>query len=82
MSYFVRKDSLKNLASKELGWDIQDGSHSSVEDARAAVMIYKKHKVAWENEVPVLMSTLLPDVTDEWCLFALCCALLLCWQSS
>jgi len=46
-----RKDSLKNLASKELGWDIQDGSHSSVEDARAAVMLYKKHKVAWEKEL-------------------------------
>ncbi|KAK0277404.1 3'-5' exonuclease [Friedmanniomyces endolithicus] len=41
---------LRNLAKKELGMIVQSGEHSSVEDARAAVLLYKKEKVGFEEE--------------------------------
>lgn len=36
--------SLKHLAAEEVGLDIQSGEHSPVEDARAALYLYHKHK--------------------------------------
>lgn len=44
-----KAQSLKNLARMHLDLDIQTGEHSSVEDARAAMELYKLHKVAWEQ---------------------------------
>ena len=41
---------LKVLASEFLGLNIQEGSHSSVEDARATMFLYRRDKKAFENE--------------------------------
>ena len=41
--------SLKVLAYCILGADIQNGEHSSVEDARAAMKIYNKYQENWER---------------------------------
>ncbi|KAK3625402.1 3'-5' exonuclease [Elasticomyces elasticus] len=41
---------LRNLAKSELGMSIQTGEHSSIEDARAAVLLYKKEKTGFEEE--------------------------------
>ncbi|GJJ78922.1 RNA exonuclease 4 [Entomortierella parvispora] len=40
--------SLKRLAHEILGIRIQDGAHSSVEDARITILLYRKHKDAWD----------------------------------
>lgn len=41
--------SLKELCAQHLGFEIQSGEHSSVDDARAALLLYQKHKHAWER---------------------------------
>ena len=41
---------LKILASELLGTKIQDGEHSSMEDARACMMLFRKDKAAFEHE--------------------------------
>ena len=41
---------LKKLAKELLGLDIQEGHHSSVEDARTAMLLYRKEKDAFESE--------------------------------
>jgi len=46
-----RTPSLKNLAAKFLGLGIQSGEHSSVEDAHAAVGLYKMHSTKWEESL-------------------------------
>ncbi|KAG9067783.1 3'-5' exonuclease [Linnemannia hyalina] len=43
--------SLKRLALEILGIRIQDGSHSSVEDARITILLYRKHKEAWDSSL-------------------------------
>ena len=43
--------SLKSLATKYLGLNIQSGEHSSVEDAQTALKLYLKHREAWERKV-------------------------------
>lgn len=40
---------LKKLAKELLGVDIQGGSHSSIEDARACILLYRRHKQSFEN---------------------------------
>ncbi|CAD7695034.1 unnamed protein product [Ostreobium quekettii] len=45
--------SLKKLALSELGMSIQEGEHNPVEDARAALYLYHKHRDAWEQELAV-----------------------------
>ncbi|XP_026819745.1 RNA exonuclease 4 [Rhopalosiphum maidis] len=45
----VRKPSLKLLASRLLGVSIQDGEHSSVEDAKVALQLYMMVRKDWEN---------------------------------
>ena len=40
--------SLKKLAQEILGWNIQGGEHSSVEDAKATMLIYKSDKKNFE----------------------------------
>jgi RNA exonuclease 4 len=42
---------LKELAQKILGWEIQTGEHNSVEDARAAMMLYRAAKEEMDAEV-------------------------------
>lgn len=41
---------LRNLARTHLGVNIQTGAHSSLEDARATMLLYKKEKTAFEEE--------------------------------
>lgn len=41
---------LRNLAKSELGMQIQTGEHSSIEDARAAMLLFKKEKAGFEDE--------------------------------
>ena len=41
---------LKVLAAEILGVEIQNGAHSSVEDARATMMLFRRDKEAFERE--------------------------------
>ncbi|EAW11222.1 putative 3'-5' exonuclease [Aspergillus clavatus NRRL 1] len=41
---------LKMLASEFLGLEIQDGAHSSVEDAKATMLLYRRDKDGFERE--------------------------------
>ena len=43
--------SLKRLSKEFLGTIIQDGSHSSVVDARASMALYRISEKEWENYV-------------------------------
>jgi RNA exonuclease 4 len=45
-----RSPSLKKLAKEVLGVDIQDGEHSSIEDARATMLLFRRHKPAFDIE--------------------------------
>ncbi|KAI9190806.1 ribonuclease H-like domain-containing protein [Polychytrium aggregatum] len=45
-----RSPALRKLAKQLLGLDIQEGAHSSVEDARVTMLLYKLEKDAWEKE--------------------------------
>jgi len=42
--------SLKKLAGVVLGWEIQGGEHSSIEDARACMALFQREKEAFERE--------------------------------
>ncbi|CAG8440566.1 3461_t:CDS:2 [Ambispora gerdemannii] len=42
--------SLKKLAQEELGLTIQEGEHSSVEDAQVCMLLFRKHKKEWEKK--------------------------------
>lgn len=42
--------SLKKLAKEILGIDIQSGEHSSIEDARAAMLLFRKEKEGFDKE--------------------------------
>lgn len=48
---------LRNLARTHLGVTIQAGAHSSLEDARATMLLYKKEKSAFEEESRRLYGT-------------------------
>jgi len=41
--------SLKKLAKKVLGIDIQEGEHDSIEDARASMILYRYRQAEWED---------------------------------
>lgn len=45
-----RTPSLKKLAKEILGVDIQGGEHSSVEDARATMLLFRRYKSAFDVE--------------------------------
>ncbi|KUJ06969.1 uncharacterized protein LY89DRAFT_374386 [Mollisia scopiformis] len=45
-----RTPSLRKLAKEILGVDIQMGEHSSVEDARATMLLFRRHKSAFDVE--------------------------------
>ena len=42
--------SLKKLVKEILGVEIQEGEHSSIEDARAAILLFRRHKSAFDTE--------------------------------
>jgi RNA exonuclease 4 len=42
--------SLKKLAKEVLGVEIQGGEHSSIEDARATMLLFRRHKPAFDIE--------------------------------
>ncbi|KAK0637120.1 ribonuclease H-like domain-containing protein [Bombardia bombarda] len=44
------KPSLRVLAQELLGVEIQTGQHSSIEDARVAMLLFRKHKSAFDME--------------------------------
>ncbi|KAK6635539.1 hypothetical protein RUM44_000791 [Polyplax serrata] len=44
----MKSPSLKKLAKEFLNEDIQEGEHDSVEDAKAAMKLYKKYRKDWE----------------------------------
>ncbi|MQL90496.1 hypothetical protein Taro_023095 [Colocasia esculenta] len=46
-----RRRALRDLALQILGITIQQGTHCPVEDARAAMLIYQKHKKEWEKSL-------------------------------
>ncbi|KAI9269090.1 ribonuclease H-like domain-containing protein [Phascolomyces articulosus] len=46
-----RTPGLKKLVKEILEIDIQSGSHSSIEDARFTMMLYRKVKEDWEKEL-------------------------------
>ena len=46
-----RTPSLKNLTARLLGVKVQEGEHSSVQDAQATMRVYTMHKKQWENEL-------------------------------
>lgn len=46
-----RTPSLKKLIKHFLNMDIQDGSHSSVEDAQATMLLYRLHKDTFEKSI-------------------------------
>ena len=43
--------SLKKLAKEVLGVEIQTGQHSSIEDARATMLLFRRHKQAFDTEI-------------------------------
>ncbi|KAK4494866.1 hypothetical protein PRZ48_014222 [Zasmidium cellare] len=45
-----RPPALRKLARSELGLEIQTGEHSSLEDARTAMALYRKEKAGFEEE--------------------------------
>lgn len=45
-----RTPSLKKLAGQLLGLEIQQGHHSSVEDARTTMLLFQKYKEAFDSE--------------------------------
>jgi RNA exonuclease 4 len=45
-----RTPSLKKLAKEILGVDIQGGEHSSIEDARTTMLLFRRHKSAFDVE--------------------------------
>ncbi|UKZ56402.1 3'-5' exonuclease [Trichoderma virens] len=45
-----RKPALKNLAREILGLEIQSGPHSSTEDARATMLLFRKHKSGFDMD--------------------------------
>ncbi|TVU06388.1 hypothetical protein EJB05_49600 [Eragrostis curvula] len=46
-----KRRSLKDLAAEVLGAKIQQSEHCPIEDARAAMFIYNKHKKGWEKHM-------------------------------
>lgn len=47
----TKRSSLKKLAKTVLGVTVQEGEHSSVEDARTAMRLYTLNRIAWEKSL-------------------------------
>ena len=46
-----RPQKLKNLVTKHTGQAIQSGEHSSVEDSRGVMAVFKVHQREWERSL-------------------------------
>lgn len=46
-----RTPGLAKLCKKVLGFEVQTGEHSSVEDAQVPMAIYLKYKAEWEQRL-------------------------------
>ena len=60
-----RSNKLSLLLKKEFGESIQEGEHDSVEDARGALLLYRKYRVEWEKEVMKKKRRYRRSVTDN-----------------
>ncbi|KAI7844376.1 hypothetical protein COHA_002174 [Chlorella ohadii] len=47
----LKPRALRHLAAEQLGLTIQEGEHSPVDDARAALLLYMRHRKEWERWV-------------------------------
>jgi RNA exonuclease 4 len=56
-----RTPSLKKLAKEILGVDIQGGEHSSIEDARATMLLFRRHKSEFDIEHAKRWPTQIPS---------------------
>jgi len=56
---------LKLLVSELLGFDIQTGEHSSIEDARACMMLFRRDKPAFEREHTKMWPTQSTDASGS-----------------
>ncbi|SCV68010.1 BQ2448_131 [Microbotryum intermedium] len=61
----TKRPSLKTLSKLVLGVDIQSGEHSSIDDARATMAIYRSQKTAWEDAARTKSKPLLVYATTE-----------------
>lgn len=57
--------SLRKLAKEILGVDIQSGEHSSIEDARATMLLFRRHKSAFDVEHSTRYPTHSPGVSGS-----------------
>jgi RNA exonuclease 4 len=57
--------SLKKLAKEVLGVEIQEGEHSSIEDARATMLLFRRHKSAFEVEHAKRFPTHMPGLSGN-----------------
>ncbi|SCZ91447.1 BZ3500_MvSof-1268-A1-R1_Chr1-2g01415 [Microbotryum saponariae] len=61
----TKRPSLKTLSKLVLGVDIQSGEHSSIDDARATMAIYRSQKAAWEDALRTKAKPVLVYSTTE-----------------
>ncbi|SGY38062.1 BQ5605_C003g01951 [Microbotryum silenes-dioicae] len=61
----TKRPSLKTLSKLVLGVDIQSGEHSSIDDARATMAIYRSQKSAWEDALRTKAKHVLVYSTTE-----------------
>ncbi|KDE03790.1 hypothetical protein MVLG_05731 [Microbotryum lychnidis-dioicae p1A1 Lamole] len=61
----TKRPSLKTLSKLVLGVDIQSGEHSSIDDARATMAIYRSQKSAWEDALKTKAKPVLVYSTTE-----------------
>ncbi|KAH7354953.1 ribonuclease H-like domain-containing protein [Rhexocercosporidium sp. MPI-PUGE-AT-0058] len=57
-----RTPSLRKLAKELLGVDIQGGEHSSIEDARATMLLFRRHKSGFDVEHAQRYPTAIPGL--------------------
>lgn len=60
----TRAKSLRELAGEHLGFEIQQGEHSPLEDARAALYLYHKHRSEWEQSIATGTKSAKPAVAE------------------
>ncbi len=60
-----RTPSLRKLAKEILGVDIQKGDHSSIEDARATMLLFRSHKSAFDVEHALRYPPQTPNVSSK-----------------
>jgi RNA exonuclease 4 len=62
---FGRYPKLRTLAKEVLGVDIQGGEHSSIEDARATMLLFRRHKSAFDTEHAVRFPSFAPGAASK-----------------